>query len=49
MHMADLLERLKAALANRYSIHHEIGRGGVATVYLAEGLKHHRKVTIKML
>jgi len=33
--MADLLERLMAALADRYTIDHEIGRGGMATVYLA--------------
>jgi hypothetical protein len=42
--MADLLERLKQALADRYAIDHEIGRGGMATVYLAEDLKHRRKV-----
>jgi len=47
--MADLLEQLKAALADRYTIDHEIGRGGMATVYLAEDLKHHRKVAIKVL
>ena len=44
--MADLLERLKQALADRYAIDHEIGRGGMATVYLAEDLKHHRKVAL---
>ncbi len=47
--MADLLERLKAALANRYAVESEIGRGGMATVFLAEDLKHHRKVAIKVL
>jgi serine/threonine protein kinase/Tol biopolymer transport system component len=47
--MADLLEQLKSALADRYTIEHEIGRGGMATVYLAEDLKHHRKVAIKVL
>ena len=47
--MADVLERLKVALADRYTIDHEIGRGGMATVYLAEDLKHHRKVAIKVL
>ena len=47
--MADLLEQLKAALADRYAIDHEIGRGGMATVYLAEDLKHHRHVAIKVL
>jgi len=47
--MADQVERLKAALANRYNIEREIGAGGMATVYLAEDLKHHRKVAVKQL
>ena len=47
--MADTLERLKAALADRYAIHEELGSGGMATVYLAEDLKHHRKVAVKVL
>jgi serine/threonine-protein kinase len=47
--MADLLENLKAALADRYAIEREIGAGGMATVYLAEDLKHHRKVAVKVL
>ena len=47
--MADLLERLKAALADRYTIEREIGRGGMATVYLAQDLKHERKVAVKVL
>jgi len=47
--MAELLERLKAALADRYRIERELGAGGMATVYLAEDLKHHRKVAIKVL
>ena len=47
--MADLLEQPKAALADRYTIDHEIGRGGMATVYVAEDLKHHRKVAIKVM
>jgi serine/threonine-protein kinase len=42
-------ERLKAALANRYRIESEIGSGGMATVYLAEDLKHDRKVAVKVL
>ena len=37
--MADLLERLKAALADRYSIEHDFGAGGMATVSLAEDVK----------
>ncbi len=47
--MEDLLERLKAALAGRYAIEREIGSGGMATVYLAEDLKHHRQVALKVL
>jgi serine/threonine protein kinase len=43
------LERLAAALAGRYTIERELGRGGMATVYLADDLKHHRKVAIKVL
>jgi Tol biopolymer transport system component len=42
-------ERLKAALADRYLIEREIGSGGMATVYLAEDLKHHRQVAVKVL
>ena len=41
--------RLAAALADRYRIERELGAGGMATVYLAEDLKHHRKVAIKVL
>ena len=47
--MTDQLDRLKIALADRYRIEREIGRGGMATVYLAEDLKHHRQVAIKVL
>jgi eukaryotic-like serine/threonine-protein kinase len=43
------LDRLSAALAGRYSIERELGRGGMATVYLASDLRHHRKVAIKVL
>ena len=46
MHPAD---RLAAALADRYRIERELGAGGMATVYLAEDLKHDRKVAIKVL
>jgi tRNA A-37 threonylcarbamoyl transferase component Bud32 len=42
-------DRLKAALADRYRIERELGVGGMATVYLAEDLKHKRKVAIKVL
>jgi len=43
------LAHLKTALADRYAIEREIGAGGMATVYLAEDLKHHRKVAVKVL
>jgi serine/threonine-protein kinase len=36
-------------MADRYRLERELGRGGMATVYLAEDLKHHRKVAIKVL
>jgi len=47
--MTDVMERLSAALADRYKIESELGAGGMATVYLAEDLKHHRKVAVKVL
>ena len=47
--MSDLLERLSSALGDRYAIEREVGRGGMAVVFLAEDLKHHRQVAIKVL
>ena len=47
--MADPLALLKTALANRYTIERELGRGGMATVYLAQDLKHPRQVALKVL
>jgi serine/threonine protein kinase/tetratricopeptide (TPR) repeat protein len=47
--MADLLDRLRGSLADRYSVDREIGRGGMATVYRAQDLKHQRPVAIKVL
>ncbi len=47
--MADLLDRLETALSDRYAIEEELGGGGMATVYLAEDLKHKRKVAVKVL
>jgi len=47
--MSDVTARLSAALADRYRIERELGAGGMATVYLAEDLKHHRKVALKVL
>ena len=38
-----------AALADRYRIERELGAGGMATVYLAEDLKHRRRVAVKVL
>ena len=46
--MTDIFDRLKTALADRYAIERELGAGGMATVYLAEDLKHHRKVAVKV-
>ena len=43
------LESLRASLADRYTIERELGVGGMATVYLAEDIKHKRKVAIKVL
>ncbi|HVL19322.1 MAG TPA: protein kinase, partial [Gemmatimonadales bacterium] len=42
-------EGLRDALADRYALERELGRGGMATVYLAEDLKHHRRVAVKVL
>ncbi len=47
--MTDPTPRLAAALADRYRIERELGQGGMATVYLAEDLKHDRKVALKVL
>jgi TolB-like protein len=43
------IQRLSAALAGRYAVDRELGRGGMATVYLARDLKHDRDVAIKVL
>ena len=47
--MLDSSARLKAALTDRYEIHRELGQGGMATVYLAQDLKHDRRVALKVL
>jgi serine/threonine-protein kinase len=47
--MSDVLDRLETALADTYAIDREIGRGGMATVFLAEDLAHDRKVALKVL
>jgi len=45
----DILERLRAALSDRYTIDREIGQGGMARVILAEDRKHRRRVAIKVM
>ncbi|HSB55767.1 MAG TPA: protein kinase [Gemmatimonadales bacterium] len=47
--MTDIPARLAAALADRYRLDRELGQGGMATVYLAQDLKHDRRVAIKVL
>ena len=47
--MSDPITRLNAALEGRYAIERELGEGGMATVYLADDLKHNRKVALKVL
>ena len=47
--MTESAARVGSSLADHYHIERELGAGGMATVYLAEDLKHHRKVAIKVL
>ncbi|HEX2217815.1 MAG TPA: serine/threonine-protein kinase [Gemmatimonadales bacterium] len=47
--MSDTLQRLTAALGERYALEREIGAGGMATVYLARDLRHGRPVAIKVV
>src|SRR3569623_88267 len=47
--MVSAEEQLTSALSERYRIERELGAGGMATVYLAEDVKHHRMVAIKVL
>jgi Tol biopolymer transport system component len=48
-HLSTSLEALAGALADRYRIERELGAGGMATVYLAQDLRHDRKVAVKVL
>ena len=47
--MTNLPEQLRSGLAGCYEIEREIGRGGMATVYLAHDVRHHRHVALKVL
>ena len=47
--MTEITSRLSTALAERYRIERHLSEGGMATVYLAEDLKHKRKVAVKVL
>ena len=47
--MTDAFDRLKSALSDRYQLEREIGRGGMATVYLAHDIRHERQVAVKVL
>ena len=49
MRMQDLAESLSALLGTRYQIRRELGRGGMATVFLARDVRHERDVALKVL
>jgi tRNA A-37 threonylcarbamoyl transferase component Bud32/tetratricopeptide (TPR) repeat protein len=46
---STLLAQLQAELAARYTVEREVARGGMAAIYLAEDVRHHRRVAIKVL
>jgi serine/threonine-protein kinase len=47
--VTETFARLQDALQEPYCLERELGQGGMATVYLAEDLKHHRKVALEVL
>ena len=47
--MPELLGRLQSALVDRYRLEREVGAGGMATVYLAQDVRHARRVALKVL
>ena len=47
--MSDEATRIASAVADKYAIDREIGRGGMATVYLARDIRHNRNVALKVL
>jgi serine/threonine-protein kinase len=47
--VADIIDRLKSSLSDRYTVEREVGRGGMATVYVGFDPKHDREVAIKVL
>ena len=47
--MSEAITRLNAALEGRYRIERELGEGGMAMVYLADDVKHERRVAPKVL
>ena len=47
--MADAVERLRTALTGHYTVERELGQGGMATVYLADDTRNHRRVAVKVL
>jgi hypothetical protein len=49
VHLTDIRETLNTALGGRYTLEPELGRGGMATIYLAQDLNHDRPVAVKVL